>query len=251
MTLKSNLNKALNWCLDSIFPRSCLGCGKNDTYLCQNCYNTLPVANSVKCPLCGHRSPSRRVCQKCRLKRHFLLSGILVASDWDNLLLRQLIYKYKYHFIKELSEPLSDLLIEFLRLNKINQPTNQQTDKLILVPVPLHKKRLAWRGFNQSELLTRQIGKKLGLAVNSDILIRPRHTLLQKDISDEKDRIANIKNAFALSPKFNSANNNFLENKIVILIDDICTTGSTLQECARTLKLLKPKEIWGLVIARG
>ena len=142
-------------------------------------------------------------------------------------------------------------MINFLQTNK---PTNWSTDELILIPVPLHGRRLAWRGFNQAEILTKKISGYFNTELNQSLLIRRRYTLPQKEISNQKERVVNIKSAFALSPKLNlpnNTNNNLIKNKIIILVDDVCTTGSTLEDCARALSPLKPKEIWGLVIARG
>ncbi len=255
MTLKSNLIKALNWCLDLIFPKYCLSCNLEGSYLCPDCLKSLSPLKSVSCFVCGRRSPSDYACDSCRHKERSLLAGILVAADWNNLLLRQIIYEYKYRFIKELANPLSELMINFLENSKPEswqtEPTNKEADQPILIPIPLHGRRLAWRGFNQAELLAQKISARFNIPLAKNILIRSRHTLPQREITDQNTRTANIENAFALTPKFNADQNNFLKNKVVVLIDDICTTGATFQDCARALKPLGSKEIWGLVIARG
>ena len=242
-----HLSKTLAWCLDFVLPKYCLGCGKEGIHLCPECFNSLPTTKSIACFICGQRSPSGRTCQNCRHKHHPYIQGILVASDWNNLLLRQIIYEYKYRFIKDLADPVSQLMINFLQTNK---PTNWQADQLIIIPVPLHPRRFAWRGFNQAEVLAKKIGDCSNAPCDNNILIRRRYALPQREIADQKTRIKNIAAAFALSPKLNLADN-LVKNKIIILVDDVCTTGSTLEDCARALKPLSPKEIWGLVIARG
>jgi len=240
------------WCLDLILPKYCLGCGKENFSLCPDCFCSLPISNGIVCFVCGRRFPFGQICQDCHRKHQSLLSGILVASDWDNPLLREIIYGYKYQFIKELADPLSQLMINFLQTEK---RINWSTDKLILLPVPLHGRRLAWRGFNQAEILAEKIGKHFNISYDNKILIRRRYALPQKEIPDQKDRKNNIKNAFALRSDFGlplkSDFGNAIKNKIIILVDDVSTTGSTLEDCARAIKLLSPKEIWGLVIARG
>lgn len=251
MPLKQSLNRILSWSLDLIFPRYCLGCGLEGSYLCRDCLKLLLPLNSASCFICGRRSPTGRVCQSCARQHHSYLDGILVAADWNNLLLRQIIYEYKYRFIKELADPLSELIISFLNIAQpACWPKQPDHNQLLIIPVPLHGQRLAWRGFNQSELLAQKISGHFDLPLAKDLLIRPRYTLPQREITDKKIRLKNIKNAFALSPKI-KAKNYSLKNKIVILIDDVSTTGATLQECAQALQTLKPKEIWGLVIARG
>jgi ComF family protein len=114
----------------------------------------------------------------------------------------------------------------------------------------LYKKRELWRGFNQSKILAQEIANHFTLPTVDDLLIRHRPTALQAEIKNHEDRKKNILNAFSLSKKY-SKKNELLKNKTIILIDDVCTTSSTLSECARVLKKLKPKEIFGLVLARG
>jgi len=264
------LHTLTHWCLDLVFPKYCLGCGQEGFYLCAGCAASLPTLTGANCFICGRRSPTGYACDNCRRAHCSLLSGILIASDWNNLLLRQIIYEYKYRFVKELAAPLSQLMIAFLeRTNFVNMFGGSNIN-VLLIPVPLHGRRLAWRGFNQSKLLAQKVNDHFNLPLLNNILIRSRHTLPQREITDQKTRTANIQNAFALAENYShlpslrsplerseaiprdvAQNLNPLKNKIIILIDDICTTGATFQDCARALAPLNPKEIWGLVIARG
>jgi len=241
-----NMHDLLNWSLDCIFPKYCIGCKKEGFYVCQNCLSLIPILSHANCFLCGRRSPNGHICNNCNDKFHPKLKGLLVASDWNNLLLRQIIYTYKYKFIKELSEPLSYIMIKFLETIRFN---NCKFDELVLIPVPLNKKRLIWRGYNQAEFLAQKISEYYLIPVNSEILKRSRSTLPQVEIKNRNERQKNILGAFKINENMNG---NFdLKNKIVILVDDVCTTSATLEECANVLKPLKPKEIFGLVIARG
>lgn len=246
--LKSIIKKIAKHILDILFPKYCLGCNKEAFYLCPTCLDKIPAQKSITCFICGRRSPTGESCQNCRHKNRFSLNGLLVASDWNSSLLRQVIYEYKYHFIKELSKPLSEIMIKFLETYALR---NLKTDEIILIPVPLHPRRFLWRGFNQAEILAQKIGGYFDLTTANNILTRPRHTFPQADIKDQKERKINVKSAFALSKKHTRKNSDFLKNKVIILVDDVCTTASTLEECARALKPLKPKKIWGLVVARG
>ena len=217
--------------LDLLFPIQCLGCGKEGNFICYSCFKKLPL-NTKKSK-----------------------NNLLIASYYKNLLIKQLIHKYKYDFIKDLAKPLGLLMVKKLQSQEVRpQKVGTFSKKvplfrsdLYLVPVPLHKKRLKWRGFNQAELLAQEISKKINIPVINNLLIRIKHTLPQMKIQDAKQRKKNMNQAFALNPNFN----NNLENKNIILIDDISTTGSTMKECTQVLKPLKPKNILGLVIAKG
>lgn len=234
----------LNTIFDIIFPKFCLSCNREGFYVCPACFAKIPLKKGVRCYICGKRSPNGKTCTPCKTKAGSKLTGLLIASDWNNMLVRQMIYEFKYRFIKELSSPLTEILIKFLETNK---PINLSTDKLILIPVPLHKRRLSWRGFNQSELLAQQINNYLKIPIIDNLLFRTKNTSPQMEITDQIQRIKNVSGAF----KIKSQDENPLRNKSIILVDDICTTAATFENCARALGPLKPKEIWGLAIARG
>jgi predicted amidophosphoribosyltransferase len=213
-----------------------------------------------------------------RFNQNSFLSGLLTASNYDYPLTKRTIHCFKYDFVRDLAKPLGELMAE--KLVDFSDSVNNIT----LIPVPLHKRRLRWRGFNQAEELALIVGQKLNLPVINNLIIRTKYTLPQVKIGSVNDRKENIKQAFALnyesdpkqakevrynqigispearfrligrtslSEKERISSANPIKNKTVILIDDISTTGATLKECAKVLRILKPKEIWGLVIAQG
>ncbi|MFH0852128.1 MAG: double zinc ribbon domain-containing protein [bacterium] len=244
--------KAADFSLDILFPKNCLSCHREGFYVCPECFAKIPVQKSFYCYICGRRSPEGKTCHSCKLKTGSALSGLLVASNWNNLLIRQMIYECKYRFIKDLGALLGDLLILFLNQSGFfRQYAFSNPEFFLLVPVPLHRRRSVWRGFNQTELIAVQLNKHLKIPAAKHLLKRTRHTPPQMDIADKLARIQNVKNAFQLDPDLKTSEITDIKNKIVILIDDVCTTGSTLEQCAQALKPLKPKEIWGLVVARG
>lgn len=253
--------------LDTIFPKICLSCGCEGHYICRECFVKIPIKNDFHCLICGRRSPTGKKCFNCESQ----LSGLFVASDWNNMLIRRLIYEYKYRFVKELSKPLAEIIIKFINQNfkielmngnkkteskiqsiNIDKQNNkiQKIDwqKTILIPVPLHKRRLIWRGFNQSELITDIIAEYLKVPVIKNLIFRKLNTMPQMKIKNNAQRQNNIINAFATNKLFDG---NLIKGKVIILIDDVCTTSATINECAKSIKYLKPKAIWGLVIARG
>lgn len=192
------------------------------------------------CYKCDKRTLNNHVCNDCKNKT--ALSGLLVAGNWENELLRRLIYEYKYRFISELKKELSQILINYLKENF----KNLTNDNTVISFVPLHKQRIIWRGFNQAELLAEQASRHLGLPF-LPLLERTRNTSPQAEIKKQEERRKNIQKSFIISPSLKEA----IKDKTIILIDDVCTTGATLEECARVLKPLKPKEILGFVLARG
>ena len=120
----------------------------------------------------------------------------------------------------------------------------------IIIPVPLHSRRLRWRGFNQSELLAKHISEKITpgfpIPVVSDLLQRSRYTHPQMEIKNQSKRKKNIENAFKI-PKNKLG---LVKSKRILLVDDITTTGATIFECAKTLKKSGAHEVFAVVIAR-
>jgi len=112
------------------------------------------------------------------------------------------------------------------------------------VPVPLHRRRFNWRGFNQSLLLAKYIGDKFYLPVREDMILRVKNTKPQTTTKNEEERRKNIDKAFSCP------NAEEMRGKNIILIDDVCTTSATLNECAKELKKAGAKNVWGLVVAR-
>ena len=202
--------------LDLLFPITCLSCGKEGSLICPDCFSKISIKNSLAD------------------------NNLIICCDYNNKLVKKMVHSYKYNFVKDLSKPIGNLMTE--RIKKLSKYIDR--DNAVLIPIPLHKKRLKWRGFNQSFLLAQEIGKNLKIPIE-DILIREKHTLAQVKIKNAKERENNIKNVFALGQSKN------IKNKTIILIDDISTTGATLNECARVLKPLKPKKIRKLVFANG
>ena len=113
----------------------------------------------------------------------------------------------------------------------------------VLVPVPLHRKRLRERGYNQSSLLAKELGKLTNLPVVDDCLIRQRYAPPQARTSTVAERRSNVANAF-------TCRDNRLRDKQVLLLDDVSTSGTTLDACAAALKAGGAASVWGLVLAR-
>jgi len=222
--------------LDGLFPIHCLGCGAFDEWICAACHTTLPLITEQYCPLCKkHITNNGIVCPPCYSTSKYDVDGVFVASHYHDALLKNAIHYYKYRFVQDLAEPLSLLLAQALQNSTLPSPD-------IIIPVPLHKRRMRWRGFNQSERLAHSLN--LQIPVITDILLRVRYTVPQVKMKNKANRQKNLANAFIIN------NSTLLHNKNILLIDDVITTGTTLSECARTLKSAGAHKVFCLVLAR-
>jgi len=238
------MSKSLNqFFLEIIFPNFCVICEEYGPPLCEKCLKGIPLNKKDVCPICEKRdSYVGSVCGFCQKKKNnFFLDGLLVASFYKNPLLKKAIYNFKYNLVKELSFPLAQILAKkFLKFHP-------GFKNFVFTSVPLHSKKLFLRGFNQSSLLGNNLQKILeqkGIEVSftENILQRTKNNSPQMKIKSIKARKENVKNCFGVSSQE-------LPSRM-ILIDDIITTGATLNECARVLKKNGVKVVWGLVLAR-
>lgn len=237
--------KTKDFLLDLLFPKFCLGCKKEGTYLCDDCRTLLDIAEFDYC-LCGTKplrlppdSKSGK-CQRCQDKK---LSGLYSALPYkEKQLTRKLIYQFKYQpYLKDLAKTLASILIEHFVLSGKN--TNEVWENGILIPVPLEKKKLKARGYNQAEELGKQLSEVLQIPIISNNLIKIKPTEPQMELSKDL-REKNLEGAFQIK------NPEELSGKKIFLLDDVYTTGSTMQECAKILKDAGVKQVWGIALAR-
>jgi competence protein ComFC len=175
----------------------------------------------------------------------------VVSAEYQENGLDRLIHFYKYCFVENLHQPLGEIIIRSIFRHSLPLPN-------AIIPVPLHKRRLRWRGFNQSELLADYISLNLTpgleIPVLKDSLIRKKYTAPQMEIKKYTERRKNMQNAFTINPLKSPADSveqfSRIKNKIVLLVDDVATTGATLNECARILKQFGAKKVFAVVLAR-
>lgn len=225
MNKKKKIARIKDFFLDILFPKFCLGCKREGEYLCEDCKGTLEISEFP--------SP------KDQLKN---LDGLYFPLDYKNPLARELIKKFKYEpFIREISKTLTSLILDhFLLIGK--NPQKDFADFLI-IPVPLDKKREKWRGFNQAKEIGKNLSQSLKIPLEGNILIKIKKTALQTQLN-KKEREKNVRGAFLVK------NSQVIKGKKILLVDDVYTTGSTLEECARVLKDSGAKEVLGVVVAR-
>ncbi len=185
------------------------------------------------CPKCGRPQSSVMLCPGC-LGWQAEIDGIRSPFRFDGAI-RQAIHELKYRNLRALAVLLAQLLDDYLAISPVPGE--------VLVPVPLHQKRLRERGYNQSRLLAQELGKLTNLPVVDDCLIRQRHAPPQARTPTVDERRSNVADAF-------SCRDRRLQDKQVLLIDDVSTSGATLDACARVLKEAGATSVWGLVLAR-
>ena len=219
--------------LDLLFPQRCVGCGEEGELICPVCERSLLRIIPPVCPRCGKPHPGSSVCAGC-VNWQASIDGIRSPFRFDGTI-RQAIHQFKYNNLRALAVPLSCLLRDYITSNPI--PAD------FLVPVPLHPKRLRERGYNQSVLLAQKLGKLITRPVVEDCLIRVRLALPQASTANVAERRRNVAGAF-------SCRDGRVQNRTVLLIDDVATSGATLDACASALKAGGAAQIWGLVLAR-
>ncbi len=209
--------RALNDILNLLFPPRCVGCGRPGSWFCGSCCASVEtlaplVATRTLVPLQGVRAAAS-------------LSGPL----------RTAIHRYKYDGMTVLATPLGKIL---------HQGWSQEPWSVnVIVPVPLHSARLRQRGYNQSALLARQLGLAASLPVDEGSLQRVQATQPQVGLS-ALQRADNVRNAFACTCQS-------LKGQVVLLVDDVLTTGATLQACARAVLEGGASGVWAVTLAEG
>jgi ComF family protein len=237
------VKRFFNALLDVILPPICHICHSfipdaGRLHICPACRERLPIASSPLCSLCGipfagaggdHR------CGAClthpphfdAARARFLYEGAI----------RDLIHSFKYNQQTELRYPLALLALEGVGGFAADH------DPHLIVPIPLHRSRLRQRGFNQAVLLGRTISRHLSLPMLPDALVRTRRTEPQIELSSAERRL-NVKGAFTVGRADSVA------GKRVLLLDDVMTTGSTMNECAKVLKMAGAEVVIATAIAR-
>lgn len=259
------LRAAARAALDLLFPTACVGCGTYPTptsevgrgnfgsghrrdqaeqWLCASCRLRISQERP-RCVVCGTPSPTGRTCYACQPRTS--IAGVIAVGRYADPILRAAITQFKFQGVRALAEPLGELLARRVAAAGISRKGPSPRPDVVLVPLPLHRRRERARGFNQAALLAEVIGRTLGLPV-VHLLSRRRATAYQTSIIESpRARQRNVAGAFAL--KLPAAGGQLPER--VLLVDDVLTTGATLTEAARTIAASGAPELWAAVVARG
>ena len=218
--------------VDLFFPPRCGGCDSLGWLWCEACQASVCYLSPPTCVRCSKPGVHSDVCADCRASPP-TIDSIRCMAVFDGRI-RRAIHTFKYRRVAALGEPLGDALARFWLQSP--QPAR------LIVPVPLHPRRQRERGYNQAELLARRIARAAGLPVRPAALRRVRATAVQMTLT-AAERQANVAGAF-------QGDAAVVRGADVLLIDDVCTTGATLDACATALKAAGAAAVYGLTLAR-
>jgi len=238
--LSSRYKKFKNIIIDILFPRFCLRCQKEGDWICPDCLSTISILEYQYCPFCMQRVFEKTVCYKHKNKN---LDKLFFAVSYKNSLIKKAIKKFKYPpFLRELTPYFCYLIISYFLLIE-NKTILKDKNNSFLIPVPISPSRKRWRGYNQSEEITKQLSISLKIPILINNLIKIKKTRPQLKLS-KSQRIENVKNVFEIK------NAREIQDKKIFLIDDVFTTGATMEECSRVLKNAGARSVFGITIAR-
>lgn len=245
MDYKSVLKEGIEAFLDFIYPRNiyCILCGKGiekteEYSLCTSCRNKVRFIHAKVCKKCGKPLENLYLpeyCPDCIEGNHDFTKGFSCV-EYDDYM-KQLVHRLKYGKERHLAYHMAEMMTTTLQgqgLKEIDW----------IVPVPLHRRKQRQREFNQAEILATLIGKAMGWPVDRKNLIRVKNTRSQNELSKEERKI-NLQDAFQVVSEA------VFMGKSILLVDDVYTTGSTIDACAQALIKAKPKEIFAISFATG
>lgn len=243
MNIQREIISILHGLKDAFAPARCMDCLLEGTWYCAHCRHKAPV-HSLRCIGCEAHRPRGTTCLDC--KEEISLTGVVSAGPYSHQALLRGIEWLKFKGIRPIASVLAGLLIP--RLHAI-APIDILTAKATLVPIPLHAKRYRSRGFNQSEDIARAISSLCSIEV-SPLLTRSRATASQAHLPHDL-RPHNVDQAFSLAVSEEEYLRRIRSKPIIILVDDVSTTGSTLISAASAFPPLSEAHIWGAAVAQG
>lgn len=230
------MKQILERLLDLLFPPHCIRCNISGQILCSACYGSIRLLTPPVCVHCYSPLVSGKACQKCAY-RTLQFNGLRIVGTYQEPL-RSYIHEFKYKGQTRLAQPLGTLLAQAYKHAGLVAD--------MIIPVPLHPERQQQRGYNQAQLLAEVCSATLGIPLQASLLTRVHATMAQIHLP-RSERQQNVAGAFLLNPK---SETKVLSKSNILLIDDICTTGATLEACAKPLFAAGADTVWGLVLAR-
>lgn len=212
--------------LDWIYPPKCVFCNNiiplnkyNNFNVCDECNKILPFMKSPYCIKCGKTvNEDSDICSECSKKEHFFKKG-WIALEYEGMT-KEAIYKFKYQNCPRYCKTFAEIMYRAMYDKSILEYSFD-----LITSVPIHKNKLKKRGYNQAQLIAKELSLKLNLPYE-DIIIRIKDTKPQNTLSP-KGRSNNVYNAFKVNKE--------ISNKVILIVDDIYTTGSTIDSCVNSI----------------
>ena len=226
--------------LTVVFPSACAACGRllarpTRGPLCGPCWDTLPRHRTASCGCGRPLVPGRAACPRCRRGRQPFAAGASLGPYEGSL--RLVIHELKYRGRRRVARRLARVLLDDDHARSLVAGSH------VLVPVPLHPRRLRERGFNQAGLIARELGQRVGRPCADRALVRRRDTVPQAGLSAAARR-RNVAGAFTVRRR------SLVADQVVTLVDDVLTTGATAHACAQALRAAGAREVRLLSVAR-
>jgi ComF family protein len=219
--------------LDLLFPPTCGGCSRPGSRWCSDCQEKVKLIKGQVCPLCGEPQSEDAICKSC-IDSPPAYQMLRSSTEFGGPL-REAMHRLKYKQDLGLGESLSKHLIELY--NHLKWETDY------VVPVPLSEQRMRERGYNQAGLLARPLAYAIQTPYRPDILERSRETRSQVGLS-ARERQQNVADAFTSSPEQ-------VRGKVILVVDDVTTTGSTINSCAQAFCRAGVSAVFGITLARA
>ncbi|PKL36703.1 hypothetical protein CVV38_02250 [Candidatus Peregrinibacteria bacterium HGW-Peregrinibacteria-1] len=235
----------LGFLKEILLPVLCVGCGDMGEFCCRRCLENLSFLSFQECPVCRKPKDDGGYCggAECMVTygEKYSFDRLLVAFKYQPKgVLSKLIVQMKYKFSRDAANVLGTAMVYLVQSLLMRRSLGE----FVLVPVPLSKKRLRERGFNQAEELAKVVGGRVGLGV-VDCLSRSDR--IKQSLLTKNARWRNLAGSIEMKSHYQGV----CRGKTVILVDDVVTTGATLDVCSRILKESGAKAVWGVVLARG
>jgi competence protein ComFC len=234
----------IDFLLDLIYPPRCIFCRsiipvEKERGICENCKEMVSFVKGKQCQKCGKPIEDRtdkKLCVDCMRMNHYYEKGFALFV-YEGLV-RDMIYRFKYGGHKEYARHLGKWMADVI----IKADIKEKID--LIIPVPIHPNRKKKRGYNQSEELARVLAKELKIPMNASALIRKKDTIAQSGLTFLQRR-NNMKNAFEFDNGFG------IYHKNILLVDDIYTTGATINACSKLLKKKSANTVYFLAVSIG
>ena len=242
MSLLNGITRLASASLDLLYPPRCVGCNKEGRLLCSTCLDSLPRLVAPYCLRCAQPIAHGETCPRC-LESPLDMDGIRAPFLMEGTI-REAVHRLKYNNLRAIAPILGGLLADYLNAQQLPMQAPSAGSGQALVPVPMHHERERRRGYNQAYLLAKEAGKRLGVHVIPQALSRLTNTPPQAKSLSAQERKANVQGSFRCHHPL------LVKDLDVVLVDDVCTTGATLEACAMALKEAGAASVWGVTLAR-